>query len=530
MAMVMVEEFNRIIGRVAIDYARQHATSSADVLGAHIAGGIDLIAGAAHSRAVIDWLADEDNEAKKRLAYEKMSILVGELYSNNLYVGVRESLREYKIDEDSTADNFQSFVTLDENNPDDNWYFACITSDKDYLLNIASDNSLARKRVWLNHKVEQDGVPLGVIFTGLEFAHVTGELFAQYDNTTLRGLIIDENGVINMDSSRLGDEDFMSSDSMIRFRDKFSDPALLAAVESHLHSIDGYFNTTVKPVTIELSTGPYRYATISPIRSTNWLAVIFYDPSSSLNMVMFLPITVILLVILVAFVLAANAASYRFIFKPLDKLVSSLAHLKENNDERIYGIERHDEIGKLSNTILDLFTKANYDALTGIHNRRYMEKNLHSIMELLARSDGFLSVIMIDVDFFKKYNDTYGHEQGDVCLKAVAQTLAGSVRRTNDFAARYGGEEFVAVLPNTNEDGARLIAEKLLENVRMLNIPHADSAVAQYVTVSAGITTGRVAYSQSWEDYLKRADEALYMSKQNGRNRYTFLDFMEKPE
>ena len=530
MAMVMVAEFNSIIGHVSINYARQYATSSADVLSARIVRGIDLMARAAHSDAVVDWLADEDDDVKKRIAYEKMSGIIGELYSNNLYVGVRKSLREYKIEEGSDANNFQPFMTLDENNPDDVWYFSCIASDKDYLLNIGTDVVLQRKRFWLNYKVTQNGVPLGVICTWLELSHVAGELFAQYDNTTLRGLIIDENGIINIDSSLLEDENFLSSGFEVPFKEKFSDPALLAAVKSHLDGIEGHFETILKPTTVELSTGPYRYATIAPIRFTNWAAVIFYDPSSSLSMSLFLPITAILLVILIAFALAANATSYRFIFMPLDKLVRSLARLKENNDERIYGIERNDEIGNLSNTILDLFTKANYDALTGIHNRRFMENNLHSIMELLARSDGLLSVLMMDVDFFKKYNDTYGHEQGDVCLKVVAQALADSVRRTNDFAARYGGEEFIAVLPNTNETGARLIAEKLLETVRMLNIPHADSAVAKYVTVSVGITTGKVAFSQNWEDYMKRADEALYMSKQNGRNRYTFLDFTEKSQ
>jgi diguanylate cyclase (GGDEF)-like protein len=135
-----------------------------------------------------------------------------------------------------------------------------------------------------------------------------------------------------------------------------------------------------------------------------------------------------------------------------------------------------------------------------------------------------MSVFMIDVDYFKKYNDTYGHEQGDVCLRSVARALAGSISRANDFVARYGGEEFVIVLSDTDEAGARAVAQKALENVQRLNMPHANSTVAPFVTVSIGITTGVVAYGQSQEEYLKRADEALYMSKQGGRNQYTFLE------
>ena len=169
---------------------------------------------------------------------------------------------------------------------------------------------------------------------------------------------------------------------------------------------------------------------------------------------------------------------------------------------------------------------AQIDALTGIHNRRYMEDGLESIVELLSRSsNGILSVLLVDIDYFKMYNDTYGHQQGDVCLKNVAKALEEAISRTNDFVARYGGEEFIAVLPNTSELGARLIAEKFLENVRALNIPHISSSAAECVTVSIGVTTGRVMYTQNWEDYLKRADKALYLSKQNGRNQYTYLDF-----
>jgi diguanylate cyclase (GGDEF)-like protein len=134
---------------------------------------------------------------------------------------------------------------------------------------------------------------------------------------------------------------------------------------------------------------------------------------------------------------------------------------------------------------------------------------------------------MIDVDFFKKYNDTYGHSMGDVCLHVIAATLGKNLARADDFVARYGGEEFAAALPNTDENGALLVANKLLESVRALGIPHESSSIADYVTISIGITTGSVVYTQSLHDYLKRADEALYMSKQNGRNRCTSLPLTE---
>ena len=166
--------------------------------------------------------------------------------------------------------------------------------------------------------------------------------------------------------------------------------------------------------------------------------------------------------------------------------------------------------------------KIYYDGLTGIHNRRYFDENLKRIIKSLSRSGGDLSLMMIDIDFFKNYNDTYGHSEGDKCLKTVAKIIAHSVTRIDDFAARYGGEEFVVVLPNVGESGVRILAARLLEKIRKRNLPHENSSAADCVTVSIGAAAGKVDHTQHGEEYVQCADEALYKSKQDGRNRYTF--------
>ena len=173
----------------------------------------------------------------------------------------------------------------------------------------------------------------------------------------------------------------------------------------------------------------------------------------------------------------------------------------------------------------DLLDKVHYDMLTGIYNRRFLDENLVRLIKSISRSGGELSVMMIDIDYFKKYNDTYGHSEGDVCLKIVAETIAGSLSRADDFVVRYGGEEFAVVLPDTCKKGACLLAERILENIRAENIPHENSEAAKFVTVSIGVTTSDVTHEQSGEDYIKQADTALYHSKQKGRNRYTFINF-----
>jgi len=177
---------------------------------------------------------------------------------------------------------------------------------------------------------------------------------------------------------------------------------------------------------------------------------------------------------------------------------------------------------------LELTDKVNYDALTGIYNRRYMEDNLKRIINFMARGGGGqLSVMMMDIDNFKKFNDTYGHTLGDACLKIVAKTIAGSLTRADDFAARYGGEEFAVILPNTDEAGARKMAGVILENVKAKEIMHNKNGPG-IVTISIGVTTGYVTHPQDGPEYIKRADKALYMSKMGGRNRYTYVNFKDE--
>lgn len=202
--------------------------------------------------------------------------------------------------------------------------------------------------------------------------------------------------------------------------------------------------------------------------------------------------------------------------KEYEKLLRQLRRITKLSDRTTDNLNTHK---------LDLLDKVHYDVLTGIYNRRFMEETLKQLLKTLARSGGMLSVFMVDVDYFKKYNDTYGHSMGDSCLKAVAKALNDCITRADDFVARYGGEEFVIVLPNTDESGARIMADRILDTVRVCNISNDNNDAAGGVTISIGVTTGRAEHKQSYGDYIKQADKALYMSKQSGRNRYTFLKF-----
>ncbi|MBS4097135.1 MAG: PleD family two-component system response regulator [Sulfuricella sp.] len=159
------------------------------------------------------------------------------------------------------------------------------------------------------------------------------------------------------------------------------------------------------------------------------------------------------------------------------------------------------------------------DGLTGIPNRRRFDETLESAWKRAQRESTPLALIMTDIDYFKPYNDNYGHGAGDHCLKTVAKALHNSLARPNDMVARYGGEEFVAVLPDTDAEGARQLAERWCAAIAALKLPHRFSAVADHVTVSAGYAALDPVHGQSPKEFLEMADKMLYRAKEQGRNR-----------
>jgi diguanylate cyclase (GGDEF)-like protein len=158
------------------------------------------------------------------------------------------------------------------------------------------------------------------------------------------------------------------------------------------------------------------------------------------------------------------------------------------------------------------------DSLTRIANRRRFDECLHQEWNRLKREQHAMSLIMCDVDYFKLYNDTYGHKAGDACLYTIAQALRASARRPGDMVARYGGEEFAVILPNTDYRQATHVAELIRANIEQLHIAHAQSPVCPYVTVSLGVASGFPQNDSLPIALLERADSALYEAKREGRN------------
>ncbi|MBP9788083.1 MAG: GGDEF domain-containing protein [Acinetobacter sp.] len=160
------------------------------------------------------------------------------------------------------------------------------------------------------------------------------------------------------------------------------------------------------------------------------------------------------------------------------------------------------------------------DALTGLANRRYLDEVLENEWKRSIRHEVPITIMMVDIDSFKLYNDTLGHIQGDQCLRRIAILLGSISSRSGDLAARYGGEEFLLLFSMTDKEQALIQVQRLMELVRNIAIAHPRSSVSKYVTISVGVATMIPHLNDSLSEFISKADHALYVAKSNGRNQY----------
>lgn len=198
----------------------------------------------------------------------------------------------------------------------------------------------------------------------------------------------------------------------------------------------------------------------------------------------------------------------------LDGTDGIVAHFKDITDRR-----QAEEALTEANRQLERMARK--DGLTQVANRRCFDETLEREWRRLGREKGSLSLIMCDVDHFKRFNDAYGHQEGDECLKRVADAIGQALHRPADLVCRYGGEEFAVLLPNTDLSGAMEMAEAIESSIRSLQIPHRDSDVCSCVTLSMGVACQSPAQEEGAAGLVAQADQALYQSKAQGRNRFT---------
>lgn len=216
---------------------------------------------------------------------------------------------------------------------------------------------------------------------------------------------------------------------------------------------------------------------------------------------------------------AIEAGGDDYLVKPVSFVVlnAKIRALQRIESTRVKLLETSRELAAANRELENL---SRQDSLTGIANRRYFDSYLLSEVKRASRDREPLSLILADVDNFKAYNDCYGHQAGDDCLRHVATALKSVGKRPADLAARYGGEEFAMVLPGTTVEGAVDVAKSLVRTVEGMSIPHARSGVSNTVSLSQGIASMIPAHDTTPEAIIELADQALYQAKQQGRNRY----------
>lgn len=212
-----------------------------------------------------------------------------------------------------------------------------------------------------------------------------------------------------------------------------------------------------------------------------------------------------------------SAGGDDYLIKPVNEII---LNAKIRAMERITAMRN--QMAELNRELTIL---SQYDGLTELHNRRTFEEKATEIWEISRRNKTPLSIVIMDIDHFKLYNDCYGHQAGDECIRQVAKILKKCLNRAGDLVARYGGEEFIAVLPNTTEAGATHICELIRKTVEKSAIKHRDSSCSEVVTISIGSSVVNYTTGTDLDFQINLADQALYESKEQGRNRLTIREY-----
>ena len=458
-------------------------------LEAYVNSEIAIVRKMATSPLIQQYFLNPDDEELARIALEDIEGYRRTFVSNSLF-WVNDKDKKFYIDGEYA-------YTAAPDDPEQYWYNMTLYETKTYNFNINYNPNLNLTKLWINAPVfDEEHNAIGMLGTGMDLMRYNeaAELYffnAGGEITVARDVDLVANK-ITLDA-KLGQTGSEILDRVKRLKD---------GEIIYFETYDG------KGV-----------AAFSRIPALDWniAAIHLFTIKDTLQVGMTFLFGVMMAVIFSIFVVLNIFA--HILLEPLNRLVRTLSQISVEWD-----LVPQDEVDKKDEveTLGEFLNMTIVDPLTDIFNRRFLIGHLRKIMKSLSRSNSKLSLLMVDIDFFKKYNDTYGHDAGDICLKTVADTLSHCITRIDDFVARYGGEEFVVVLPNTDEDGAGLIGEKILRRVYECNIPHKSSDVAEFVTVSVGGTTCIVKHSHTESDFIKSADEALYKSKQNGRNRYTF--------
>jgi diguanylate cyclase (GGDEF)-like protein len=515
--------------------ARFYSIEAVGKFNIHVSQKLALVREISRSMIVADWFADEENPAKKAAAYREIMNYTNKLSNANVYLGIHKSLSEYSIDNETTLANFLPSGKLDPAVAYNDWYYNCVKSTHEHVFNIDVTKASNTPYLWIDHKVMDGNNLLGVICSGLPLKGTIDCLFSQYNSKNVMGYIIDKNGYIQMDSVPSDFRFDEKGNSKNNIRTVYPDTVFVSALGEYLKNINGYFDMSSQAEVIKLNKNYYMYVSIAPITDTDWSIVTFFNNRALYSVTNYFPLLITMLSAFLIYTLVSSIFMHWLVFRPMNHLTNSLSASNFYIGE-IAGCNRDDEIGILAQTIqrmrdrlstynAELLRAARererlirIDQLTDIPNRRNFDERLPLEWGRAIRTKAPISLLILDLDYFKDYNDTYGHLQGDRALQVVAKVFTQELKRSSDLAARWGGEEFAILLANTDFNGAHDVAERIRQKTEDLQIVLTDGSVSK-ITVSIGINSLIPTTNNMLEEFIHHADMALYTAKREGRNR-----------
>ncbi|MCL2844655.1 MAG: sensor domain-containing diguanylate cyclase [Chitinivibrionia bacterium] len=476
-------------------------------LEARINSEIAIIRNMAKSPIIADYFSEPTDQTFERLARRELEAYRYTLRSESLFWINTTDKKYYRNDTLVYEVNIETST-----NPLTYWYKKTLHETTEYNLNINFDEQSQIPKLWVNAPVfDRTGAPVGVIGTGIDLSDFVYVIFSEQKSRA-------QTFFFNVQGEITGAKDVN-----------------LVAEKRHINEVFEICGDKILSTALDLNYNEIRFFecsrsefAVAAISEFGWF-IVSTIPLVGGNYGYLMTFLFVIMSIVMVFMFLMFNIIVAKLLTPLQNMVKALNQISSDWSSPYILAKRNDEVGIIARSICDfldqnrtLTNDVYNDALTGIYNRRFLETNMERVIKSLSRGDNELSLLFIDIDFFKKYNDTYGHQKGDECLKSVAKALTETLSRTDDFVARYGGEEFVVVLPHTDEDGAKTVAQTMIEQVRNLNITHEKNEPVGFVSISIGITTGKVSHTHNGDNYIKLADEALYKSKENGRNQYTF--------
>ncbi|MCL2185368.1 MAG: ATP-binding protein [Treponema sp.] len=346
------------------DYVRFYTTETVDILGAHLNREISLVQYASNSKEIIEWFADESDQQKKFAAYQKMMHFAEMMQIGGLYFAVNDSKNEYSIDNNAAFSEFNPYHVLVQNSVYDRWFFDALDSDFDYILKLDTVKSLDDFYIWIDHKVKKDGEVVGVFSSGIPFSRVFEDLFGEYDVKNVIGFIIDDKGLVQMDSSLPEANQILSSasvydpDEMSHILDIKSDHDFKKIINTYLKDLTFHYERRVHPDVYKLSDKNYQYLSVAFVPYTNWLVVTLYNSSALFNFMNFLLPVIVIIIAFLIYLFASSVLINRILLKPLEQLTVSVSE-SNHDSNNIFGIDRDDEIGALARETHEAWVRLN---------------------------------------------------------------------------------------------------------------------------------------------------------------------------